>query len=92
MAGIPYTLVLFVHNCLWVIRQRHPALLGAAVGFISWLLVLGIPPFSMAADTFFLLSMPCAILPCVDAGGGGGRYCAALSAQWTGSIASARPS
>lgn len=29
---------------------------------------------------FFLLYT--AILPCVDAGGGGGRYCAALSAQW----------
>lgn len=75
---------------LSIIRSEPPpaigdettwSLSGAAVGFISWLLALGIPFLLYGSNTlFFLLYL--AILPCVDAGGGGGRYCAALSAQW----------
>ncbi len=75
---------------LSIIRSEPPpaigdettwSLSGAAVGFISWLLALGIPSFSMAVIHSFS-PLHLAILPCVDAGGGGGRYCAALSAQW----------
>ena len=74
---------------LSIIRSEPPpaigdettwSLSGAAVGFISWLLALGIPFLLYGSNTLFFLHL--ASLPCVDAGGGGGRYCAALSAQW----------
>ncbi|UMX79258.1 hypothetical protein MJ575_23245 [Klebsiella pneumoniae] len=66
---------------------------GAAVGFIFVAAgALGDPSFSMAVATL-LSPLHLAILPCVDAGGGGGRYCAALSAPMANcSIASRRPS
>ncbi len=75
---------------LSIIRSEPPpaigdettwSLSGAAVGFISWLLALGIP-FLLYGSNTLSSSLHLAILPCVDAGGGGGRYCAALSAQW----------
>ncbi len=82
ICAIPRTSVLFVQNRLGGDRRRdHRSLSGAAVGFISWLLALGIPFLLYGSNTLFFL-LYTAILPCVDAGGGGGRYCAALSAQW----------
>lgn len=76
---------------LSIIRSEPPpaigdettwSLSGAAVGFISWLLALGIPFLLYGSNTLFFLLYTWPFLPCVDAGGGSGRYCAALSAQW----------
>ncbi len=75
---------------LSIIRSEPPPAIGdETTGLcraLPWALFRGcwrwvFPSFSMAVIHSSFSSTP-AILPCVDAGGGGGRYCAALSAQW----------
>jgi hypothetical protein len=54
---------------------------GAIIGFVSWLLALGIPFLIYGGNTlFFFLHL--AFLPGADARGGCRRHCAALAAQW----------
>ncbi len=75
---------------LSIIRSEPPPAIGdETTGLcraLPWALFRGcwrwvFPSFSMAV-IHSSFSSTLAILPCVDAGGGGGRYCAALSAQW----------
>lgn len=52
ICAIPRTSVLFVQNRL---RRTTWSLSGAAVGFISWLLALGIPFLLYGSNTLFFL-------------------------------------
>ncbi len=75
---------------LSIIRSELPPAIGDETTWpcraLPWALFRGcwrwvFPSFSMAV-IHSSSPLHLAILPCVDAGGGGGRYCAALSAQW----------
>ncbi|MBD3720382.1 DUF3561 family protein [Klebsiella pneumoniae] len=55
---MPRTSVLFVQNRLRRSATRPPrSLSGAAVGFISWLLALGIPFLLYGSNTLFFLPL-----------------------------------